>query len=586
MPYEQQLAALIEWLKTMAQRWEAFRGRFPTVPQRLILPISAAGLLAYAVLLRCLHLFNSEYYYMLSHDSYFFHWLAGRVMAGQGPPADFVDAPNYALHSGLAYPLAYVAKAAGWLFGLSSPDALDLVCKLVPPVVAVLSIVVVYSCAARIFDRRTGFFSALAWAALLHTILVGAAGYVDRDAVSILLVALGAMLFYMSKDWRPRVRGMNIGWLAAGAGVLVIEGLLYLYWSFVGPLLLLTIIGAYALLRFLLSYFDLLPTEPSPRRRVTLALGEANWLVVACIVIGNGIVVAVNADQVNSWVEFATAALRPAGDFDIAEMRGINMGDLLMLRLFIVPVLLALYFAWKRRSEGSIFFACWFLSMLILSLFANRVIYHAAPAACFLSGIGLAYLWSWMRRGELQILKKASVAALLVLIVLSSFSFYYAAASPRMTADRDWQDALSYLREGTPEESVILTWWDYGYWILDLGQRRPVVDNGFYAWDVERLEDIAVAYTTDSPERAVQIMEKYGATHLIFSSLDQGIRPVIMRWAGLAEIYSGFDAYPPESLVSRVLNGEFDSQDGLEVVYRSEPNSEVVVLHLLNSGPT
>src|SRR5208337_3658821 len=42
----------------------------------------------------------------------------------------------------------------------------------------------------------------------------------------------------------------------------------------------------------------------------------------------------------------------------------------------------------------------------------------------------------------------------------------------------DWLEALSWMRQNTPQGSVIFAWWDYGYWITALGQRRTLADNG------------------------------------------------------------------------------------------------------------
>ncbi len=44
---------------------------------------------------------------------------------------------------------------------------------------------------------------------------------------------------------------------------------------------------------------------------------------------------------------------------------------------------------------------------------------------------------------------------------------------PRNSA---WLDALGYIRNDTPPSSVVLSWWDYGYWIGALGNRTTVVD--------------------------------------------------------------------------------------------------------------
>ena len=41
----------------------------------------------------------------------------------------------------------------------------------------------------------------------------------------------------------------------------------------------------------------------------------------------------------------------------------------------------------------------------------------------------------------------------------------------------DWSDAMQWLKENTPEDAVIAAWWDYGYWISTLGERKTLSDN-------------------------------------------------------------------------------------------------------------
>jgi len=43
---------------------------------------------------------------------------------------------------------------------------------------------------------------------------------------------------------------------------------------------------------------------------------------------------------------------------------------------------------------------------------------------------------------------------------------------------QDWLEALSWMRQNTPSDSVVFAWWDYGYWITALGDRRSLADNG------------------------------------------------------------------------------------------------------------
>ena len=41
----------------------------------------------------------------------------------------------------------------------------------------------------------------------------------------------------------------------------------------------------------------------------------------------------------------------------------------------------------------------------------------------------------------------------------------------------DWKEALEWIKNNTPENSVIASWWDYGYWIQSLGERATLSDN-------------------------------------------------------------------------------------------------------------
>ena len=41
----------------------------------------------------------------------------------------------------------------------------------------------------------------------------------------------------------------------------------------------------------------------------------------------------------------------------------------------------------------------------------------------------------------------------------------------------DWKDTLEWMKNNTPENSVIASWWDYGYWIQTLGERATISDN-------------------------------------------------------------------------------------------------------------
>ncbi len=504
-------------------------------------------------------------------------------MTGEGRPTDVPPEAVYTLHTGLAYPLAYIAKAVSFVFNLSADESLDIVCKFTPPLIGIISLVVIYLVVSKIWNRKVGLLSAFAWAAFPYAVYVGAAGYLDRDGLTVLLLMAGAFVFYLTRNWQLNIRGLNIGWLVAGLAVLLIEGFLYLEWGFMGPLLLLAIIVVYFLVKSILGYVEREQTEIGRMRRLAFALSEANWRLIALIVCVNILAVGLSPMRSN-WLSTVTFIGQSQGGIGVAELQGISLTELIYVYgFFLITVAIGIYLAWKKRSDGAIFFSCWFICFLAFSLFAGRVIIFAAPTTAVLSGLGLAYLWGRGRTGQYQAWKKAGVIVFLCILLLVPYSIIHSfGANPLISVDKEWQDAMAYIRDtnNTRQDAVVMTQWGWGYWILDMGQRKPVMDNGFYGYDQKRMHDVGIAYTTTDPQEAVQIMHEYSADYLIFSKLDLDYyQKTILEWAGLNEEY---DILPEDSLVVRGLNGQFDSEAGLEVVYRSEPNGEVVILGLTN----
>jgi len=41
----------------------------------------------------------------------------------------------------------------------------------------------------------------------------------------------------------------------------------------------------------------------------------------------------------------------------------------------------------------------------------------------------------------------------------------------------DWPHALNWMKSNTPSDSVVFSWWDYGYWITTIGDRISLADN-------------------------------------------------------------------------------------------------------------
>ena len=63
----------------------------------------------------------------------------------------------------------------------------------------------------------------------------------------------------------------------------------------------------------------------------------------------------------------------------------------------------------------------------------------------------------------------------------------------------DWPDTVQWLRENTPKDAVIAAWWDYGYWISTLGERKSLADNATVLdWQIRKLASMYMSTPDDA----------------------------------------------------------------------------------------
>jgi len=545
--------------------------------------IFPALLVLLALALRFEHL-AYPHYYLLGPDSNFFHWFALRIMDGQGAPPD--SPPLGGLHSGLAYPLAYMGKAISFAFHISHAQALTIVCKLFPPFLGVISLVVVYLASVRLSNRRVGLFAAFTWACILPAVSFGAAGFIDRDGLVTLLLTLGVVVFYLSKDWCFRLGSKDVGWLSSGLIVLAIMAMLYLTWGVVGSVILFALIAGCFVVKLVVELISSIRTQQGTKLRIASALGATNWRVFALLIVCSALLSIKYHSELSGWVTSLWRIVVHRGVSEVAELQGIGGASLLVFYLFLIPLTIGLvisfYSVWKSRSSVALFLCTWLLLLLVSSVFSWRMLLFAAAPASIVSGLGLTFVWGWAKLDRPRLRNRIAAVAIVLLLVLTSMGIATSLGNnPSAAIDDEWQDALAYLRDpdNTPADSVIMTQWGRGYWILDVAQRKPFEDNGYYGYDATRSHDVGVAYATSDPSVAAQIMRSDGVDYLVFCKSDSKSAPAILGWAGLEKQKS----FPEESLFSRSINGEFESGGGLQVVYRSAPNSEVVILKLIQS---
>ncbi|NPA22072.1 MAG: hypothetical protein GXN92_00630 [Candidatus Micrarchaeota archaeon] len=81
-----------------------------------------------------------------------------------------------------------------------------------------------------------------------------------------------------------------------------------------------------------------------------------------------------------------------------------------------------------------------------------------------------------------------------------------------------WVDAMEWLYNSTPNNSRIISWWDYGHWINYWGERKAVIRNEHSV--LEMILDTAYAFVMGNETTLEEVMERYDAQYAL---IDQEI---------------------------------------------------------------
>ncbi|MDP1728762.1 MAG: STT3 domain-containing protein, partial [archaeon] len=86
---------------------------------------------------------------------------------------------------------------------------------------------------------------------------------------------------------------------------------------------------------------------------------------------------------------------------------------------------------------------------------------------------------------------------------------------------QQWQKAMQWVRDNTPENAVFGHWWDYGYWVQSIGNRATVLDGGnalgYWNYLMGRY-----ALTGTSNQEALEVLYSHNTTHFLIDSSDLG----------------------------------------------------------------
>lgn len=217
---------------------------------------------------------------------------------------------------------------------------------------------------------------------------------------------------------------------------------------------------------------------------------------------------------------------------------------------------LGLFFAVRDLTNRNLFMVIFGITTLYFGSSMVRLTVLMAPAFAILISMGIVNLL----RPFIALLKKAprmpsgkkfvtghvgkEFSGSVLILIFLLLTLTYALPAPRMynhgyspvtilaaslpvrpsDSVTEWTETLSWMQYNLPEDAIICSWWDYGYWITVKGNRTSLADNATF--NATHIGEIGLVFMSNETE-AIKILAtqfsgpKGPPTHiLVFTSFN------------------------------------------------------------------
>lgn len=352
-----------------------------------------------------------------------------------------------------------------WCVGLGNPTqtTIDTVAVYFPPILAALTVIPVYFIGKLLFNRFVGLV-AVALIAVLPGEWLGRSllGFTDHHVAEVLFSTTALMFFLLALK---RSGKRQIAYIAFAV---LFSGICVRAWG--GGTLIVFIIMIYLVIQIAIGqsrYYMKLYYISTLFVFLTLATTffENNTESISRMC----------AYLTSSTTITTTAEMRPLF-FPMGFFTPMAAWANFATMIFAAPVAIGLLVNRSIRAKDSnaIFLLIWSLVMLVAMLCFRRFAYYFAVNAALLGGFLAWYLWDRIKEKNLAFFISA---IFLCIVLIPNYQIANATARHIPYAPSDaWMKALEWTKKNTPQESVILVWWDYGYWIMREADRTAYIN--------------------------------------------------------------------------------------------------------------
>jgi dolichyl-diphosphooligosaccharide---protein glycosyltransferase len=180
----------------------------------------------------------------------------------------------------------------------------------------------------------------------------------------------------------------------------------------------------------------------------------------------------------------------------------------IFVSVFIIFSMIGIWFLFSRKTinlktNNRIFTLILGITAFYFSSAFVRLEIFASVGLILLGSIGLALLFKKLFYSNIFPPTKIIFCCVIILLFLIPVTLpenknwiSWADFSPTIynggtfyeTTNNDWAHAMHWLKNNTPEDSIIASWWDYGYWITTLSDRATIIDNAtLIDWQIKKM---------------------------------------------------------------------------------------------------
>ncbi len=176
-------------------------------------------------------------------------------------------------------------------------------------------------------------------------------------------------------------------------------------------------------------------------------------------------------------------------------------------------------FSKQKRMEQILLFVWFFSGLFIIYQVGQRGIFSSSIPFAIIGAYVFAYVFRVLKSRKRPAHQISAISITSILPILSILSILFVAyggvnfaTEQRPLINDNWNKSLSWLMENTPENAVVISWWDYGYWIRTIGGRRDVINPGYRG---KGINDIALLFLEKNESNAILTAKRYKAEYIL-----------------------------------------------------------------------